>query len=196
MDLIASGAEAKIFKLDEKTLKKERPEKKYRIKELDLKLRRFRNRREFKILTKLYNKNLNVPKPYEINDSKEDIYFTFEYIEGNILKNVLNEELFNKAFKQIIKMHNEDVVHGDLTTLNMIEKDNEIFLIDFGLGIFTIKVEEKAVDLNLFFTCIKNEHPDLYFMKNTLENKYVETVKNGEKIIKRLHEIEQRGRNK
>lgn len=196
MDLIAEGAEAKIYKLDNGILKKIRLPKAYRLEIIDLKLRKFRNKREFKILTKLYENRVNVPKPFEISDKKTDIYFTFEYLKGEVLKDVLTKETLFLAFEEIIKMHNLNVVHGDLTTLNMIKVDNLIYIIDFGLGQFSSKYEDKAVDLNLFFTCIKNEHPDLFKYKNELIENYLNKVKDNISIIDKLSKLEKRGRNK
>lgn len=194
MDLIARGAEAEIIKIDNKTLKKRRPPKPYRIQDIDLKIRKFRNKREFKVLTKLSEKGILAPKPLEINDL--EIYFTMEFVEGKALKEVLNKELLFKAFSQVIQIHNEDITHGDLTTLNFIEKNNETYLIDFGLAEFTQKIEDKAVDLNLFFTCIKNEHPNLFSEKENLLEMYKKKVSDGKKILRRLDQVEKRGRNK
>jgi len=198
MNKISEGAEAEIFMISDKVLKKVRLEKTYRLLEIDLKLRKFRNKREFKILKKLFDSKVNVPEPHELIENKKtgEISFTFEYLHGNILKEVLNEELLKKAFLEIIKMHNSEVIHSDLTTLNMIEVMDEIFLIDFGLSDFSFKTEDRAVDLNLFFNCIKNEHPDLFYLKDELIKMYLNGVESGKKVILRLEKVEQRGRNK
>lgn len=208
MELIAQGAEAKLYKINETTLKKVREEKPYRIQILDSKLRKARNKREFKVLTKLSENHFLSPKPFELNEtstghkneqsevSREEIYFTFEYINGTPLKDTLNETLLNKAFDNIIQLHQLDITHGDLTTLNMIVKDNDVYLIDFGLSEFTNKIEDKAVDLNLFFNCIKNEHPEFFKQKNKLLEKYSKDLEKGKQIISRLEQIEHRGRNK
>jgi len=194
MEIIANGAEANIIKIDNNTLIKKRTPKKYRIKILDTKLRKFRNKREFKILKKLNENKINVPKPIEINE--KDFSFTFEYINGNELKKTLNKKNLIIAFNEIIKMHNIGVIHGDLTTLNMIEENNKVYLIDFGLSDFSIKIEDRAVDLNLFFNCIKNEHPNFYKEKESLLKTYQKKVENGDKVLQRLEKIEKRGRNK
>ena len=202
MEILAQGAEATIVKIDENVLQKIRTAKPYRLEQIDNKIRRFRNKREFKVLTKLYEANLNVPKPIkDITNLKEKIIaFTFEYIDGKVLKDVMNEVLLFKAFDEIIEMHQFGVVHGDLTTLNMIVKDKggncKIYLIDFGLSEFTKKQEQRAVDLNLFFTCIKNEHPDYHKYKQDLIEKYEEMIDESVKIIDRLEKMEYRGRNK
>jgi len=194
--LIGIGAESQILQINENTLKKIRLPKTYRHPILDLKLRKSRNKREFKVLNKLLELKINAPKPFEIIENKEEISFTMQYLKGNVLKHVLNQKLLEKAFQQIIKLHKNDITHGDLTTLNMIETENEIYLIDFGLSEFTKKIEDKAVDLNLFFTCIKNEHPTFYDRKDKLLQTYTKELEYGEKVIKRLEEIEHRGRNK
>ena len=77
MELIAEGAEAKIYLIENK-LRKIRIEKNYRIKEIDEKLRKKRNKREFKVYSKLYENGVNVPKPIELNEI--EFYFYFYYI--------------------------------------------------------------------------------------------------------------------
>lgn len=193
--IIATGAESEIHKINDTTLKKIRLAKTYRIPEIDLKLRRLRNRKEFKILTKLHENNILVPKPHKLIEDKrvDEISFEFEYLDGQVLKKCLTKELLFKAFNQIIQMHKQQITHSDLTTLNMICKDNEIYLIDFGLGEFSIKAEDRAVDLNLFFNCIKNEHPEFYKHKQEIEEIYKQFDK---KVLINLNKLEHRGRNK
>ena len=194
MEVIGEGAEAQIEKIGKDVLRKVRVSKGYRVSALDNKLRRFRNKREFKVLSKLYDSGVNCPKVFDIN--KDEFFFTFEYVCGDLLKDVLDPKLLNKAFSQIVKMHNCGVVHNDLTTLNMIVKSGRVFLIDFGLSDFSVRIEDRAVDLNLFFNCIRNEHSDFYKFKKELLDKYSKSVSNGDKVVKRLFEIERRGRNK
>lgn len=195
-ELIGKGAESEIYKINDTTLKKIRLPKTYRITEIDERLRKFRNRREFKVLTKLYENKILVPKPYKIIEDKRipELSFEFEYIHGEILKTCLNQELLEKAFNEIIKMHKLGVIHGDLTTLNMINKENNVYLIDFGLAEYTDKSEDKAVDLHLFFNCLKNEHPKYYKEKENFLNIYKKEI--NESVLKSLYNIEHRGRNK
>ena len=199
--IITEGAEAKIIQISFTKLKKIREKKTYRIPEIDMSLRKSRSKSEFKILNLLYNNNINVPKPYEIITNNNEISFIFEFIDGKTLKDELNKKqdknLIFKAFELIIKIHNLDIIHSDLTTLNMLVKQNKVYLIDFGLSKISNKIEEKGVDLNLFFTCIKNEHPNFYYLKKELIKLYLKNINNkSEEIIKRLKNIEKRGRNK
>ena len=149
--LISQGAEAKIF-LHDGTVQKLRSPKSYRIKELDDSLRGSRTRREAKILEKLAA--IGYPSPRLIScDDKEQIIL--EHIPGKLMKDVLvksNASSFGREIgKKVAILHNKGIIHGDLTTSNMIlhEKKKEIFFIDFGLSFFSLKDEDKAVDLHV-----------------------------------------------
>lgn len=195
----ARGAEAILF-LDNKNdlIIKKRDIKEYRISKLDIKIRKSRNRREFKILEKAKKMNINVPtvKNFIENIKNNEFSFSMQYLKGEILYNCLNENLLKLAFLEIIKLHKAKIVHFDLTTLNMILLDNKIYLIDFGLSKISEKIEDRAEDLNLFFNCIKNEHKQLFYMKQDLIQLYIEKLDFNSIITKRILAIEKRGRNK
>lgn len=72
------------------------------------------------------------------------------------------------------KIHDADVVHGDLTTSNlMVRPENEssmpsedpskvdpvVVLIDFGLGMMKPTIEDKAVDLYVLERAFISTHP-------------------------------------
>lgn len=92
-----------------------------------------------------------------------------EYIEGPKLKDYINknedktDELLTKLGDIIKRLHGVGIIHGDLTTSNMIlsKEDGEIYLLDFGLGALTATVEDKAVDLFLFEKAFIATHPHL-----------------------------------
>jgi len=155
--LITQGAEAKLY-LDEGKVIKERFKKSYRIKEIDEKLRSFRTRREAKILQRL--SAINFPSPKLIrSDDKENI--TMEKVRGNLLKDMLEEShyknLCSEIGRKIALLHNNSIIHGDLTTSNMIF-NNEIYFIDFSLGGFSSRIEDKGVDLKLFLEALNSTH--------------------------------------
>lgn len=62
-------------------------------------------------------------------------------------------------------MHDADIIHGDLTSSNMlvsepIDGEREITFIDFGLGMMKATVEDKAVDLYVLERAFISTHPD------------------------------------
>lgn len=121
--IIQQGAEA-IISLENNKIIKNRIKKSYRINELDEKLRKSRTRSEARIIKKL-EKIIPVPKIIKTDEKQEII---MECIEGKKLSDNL-EKLGYKNISKIIgetiaELHNQDIVHGDLTTSNMIFVEN------------------------------------------------------------------------
>ena len=81
--LIAQGAESKLF-LEDNKIVKDRFRKTYRIKEIDERLRKFRTKREAKVLEKLQAIGFPVPKLI-FNNEKDTL--EMQYIDGKLLKN-------------------------------------------------------------------------------------------------------------
>lgn len=191
MKEIARGAEAVIY-LEKNRIIKHRVLKGYRIKEIDEALRKTRTRRETKILEKL-----NIPHPKLIKADDKEMKVEMEYIDGDKLRDVFSVKLCQKIGEYVGLMHNEGIIHGDLTTSNMILKCNEIYLIDFGLSFFSAKIEDKAVDLHLLKEALESKHYKEFdeAFKEIIKG-YNKTCKNADEIINRLEQVEVRGRNK
>ena len=53
------------------------------------------------------------------------------------------------------------IMHGDLTTSNMIlrEADGRCVLIDFGLAQVTSEIEQRGVDIHVMFQTLKSTNP-------------------------------------
>jgi len=141
-----------LFK-DNGILIKERSKKKYRINEIDNKLRKKRTLSEGKILIKLKNE-VNVPDVIKIDEKEFKIFMKF--IDGRLLKDLLSEQkIEDERLKnigvnigiQIGKMHKLNVIHNDLTTSNIIVNENDVYIIDFGLSYVSERIEDKATDL-------------------------------------------------
>ena len=192
--LVAQGAEAKLF-LEEGKILKERFAKTYRIREIDDKLRGSRTRREAKVLQKLEMINFPAPKLIK-SDDKENILI--KKIEGKLVKDVLEKSDYKKLCAEIGKkvaiLHNNLIIHGDLTTSNMIY-NKEIYFIDFGLSFFSEKAEDRAVDLHLLKEALESKHYKIWeaCFKSVLEGYRKEASKSGE-TLKRLEAVEKRGR--
>ncbi|MEM3373944.1 MAG: KEOPS complex kinase/ATPase Bud32 [Candidatus Woesearchaeota archaeon] len=205
MKLINKGAEAEIYlqidkKTNEKKIIKKRIQKNYRIKEIDLTLRKFRTKREAKILEKL---KINHPKLINLKDNETTI--EMEFIEGKKIKDIFEKnkiftnELSKEIGKLIAEMHNQNIIHGDLTTSNMIynEKEKKIYFIDFGLSFFSEKIEDKAVDLHLLKQALESKHSKIYnHTFKLILDEYKKKANKANEIINRFKKVEMRGRNK
>jgi Kae1-associated kinase Bud32 len=69
------------------------------------------------------------------------------------------EQHFIKIGTAIGMLHNAGIIHGDLTTSNIILQDEEIWLIDFGLGFVSSHVENLAVDVLVLKHILESSHP-------------------------------------
>ncbi|MBT3304312.1 Kae1-associated serine/threonine protein kinase [Candidatus Woesearchaeota archaeon] len=196
MKVIGSGAEATI-KSDGELVVKERLAKAYRIKEIDDKLRKFRTRREGKILSKLNELKFPAPQLKLVDDRQMTI--EMEFLKGNKLRDVLYKDplgLGREMGTKIGILHTNDIVHGDLTTSNMI-MDEELKFIDFGLSLFSKKIEDKAVDLHLLRQALESKHHTCWedCFKEVLAG-YSENCAHSNEVLSRLEKVELRGRNK
>jgi len=194
--LIAQGAESKVYSVD-KIILKHRFKKSYRIKYLDEKIRSSRTKREAKVLIKLEAINFPAPKLLDA-DNKETLIL--EKIKGKLLRDVLEKEDYVKLCKEIGEkvaiLHNNNIIHGDLTTSNMI-LNKKVYFIDFGLSFFSHKIEDMAVDLHLLVVALESKHYKIWEKcSNEALNSYEKKAKKGKDIIKRLKIVESRGRYK
>ena len=198
--ILYSGAEAHLY-LEGDRLVKERISKNYRHKFIDNMKRKYPTRREFKILTKARKIGMNVPDVYEVDEIEMKV--VMEFVKGDNLKEKLDsydrkkrEEVCKKIGIQMAKMHDNNIIHGDLTTSNMILKSGKVFFIDFGLGYISVKIEDKAVDLHLLRQAFESKHfkysEELF--KNALKG--YKKLENFKEILERLEKVEKRGRYK
>jgi len=200
MKLIAQGAEAEIFSRDDSIIKK-RIKKDYRIKEIDIPLRKFRTKRETKVIEKLLSLGLCAPSVKNIDLGNMNL--EMDYIKGIKARDKLNNSNFDKLCKEIGRyvgvMHSNGIIHGDLTTSNMIfcNKDKKIYFIDFGLSFFSVKVEDMAVDIHLFRQALESKHNQIWekAFKSFLQGYKSKACRYSE-IMKRFEAVESRGRNK
>ena len=192
MKLIAQGAEAKIFKKKDSILK-DRIKKSYRLPQIDIRLRKSRTRSEAKILRKA-GRIINVPRVISTDDKK--MHLEIEHIDGVKVRDLFDradEKLKRKVCveigKAVKKLHQNDIIHGDLTTSNMIWND-KLYLIDFGLGKISIRVEDKAVDIHLLKECFKSKH-HVHWV--TYWNEFKKSY-NMDKVFAQLERVEARAR--
>lgn len=198
--LIAQGAEAKLYKENGRLIK-ERIKKGYRHDEIDKRIRKQTTRREYRLLSKAAW-NINVPKVLDYNEDKHKIIM--EFIEGKTLRDTLDDlptkkrlELCKQLGIEIAKLHNKDIIHGDLTTSNFILKEDKIYFIDFGLGFHSTKIEDKAVDLHLLRQAFESKHYKHFQQSfNAVMQGYKKKEKQAKEILHRFEIVEKRGRYK
>lgn len=214
MELIKQGAEAKIYlgNFDEyfganllpgeKIVVKHRIPKRYRIGEIDERLRKERTVREARVLHRAKAFGVNCPHVYEVNI--KDMTIVMEFIAGNRLKEYLESvpmeermELCREIGRQVARLHKAGIVHGDLTTSNMILRGGKVYLIDFGLADFDPTQEARGVDLHLLRRAMESTHYRWFErgFEAVLEG-YAEVLGENARreIEEKLEEIESRGR--
>jgi Kae1-associated kinase Bud32 len=203
MHIIQRGAEAVLY-LEEregrKVLVKDRVPKGYRLKELDENLRVQRTRREGSLLLKARRAGVSTPHILEAGESR----LVMEWIKGEKIKDTLNGmlkpqrmQIYSLIGESIARLHSNGIIHGDLTTSNMIFKDDRLYIIDFGLGKVSGKAEDQAVDLYLLHEALKSTHLRLLeeAWKGIL-NAYKQNYAKSIEVLNRLTKIENRRRYK
>ncbi|VVB59571.1 KEOPS complex subunit Bud32 [uncultured archaeon] len=192
MQLLRKGAEADIYKTDS-TVIKERIPKRYRVKELDEKLRKIRTRAEAKLLQRAAG-IINAPEVL-----KQNLFsIEMEYIDGPRIKDILDKKNFREISAEIATsiaaLHNSEIIHGDLTTSNMIFSEKKIYFIDFGLGFFSKSAEDMAVDLHSLFETISSTHPEISEEMSAIILSEYEMAGGKKEVIARLQKLRTRGR--
>ncbi|KAK1236516.1 serine/threonine-protein kinase bud32 [Marasmius sp. AFHP31] len=114
------------------------------------------------------------------------------------------DEIMNLVGIEIAKMHKADVIHGDLTTSNMMLRrpssaqpnlPTELVLIDFGLAFQSTLTEDKAVDLYVLERAFSSTHPDSEPMFASVLAAYEKQIGKDWGVIKpRLDDVRLRGR--
>lgn len=196
MTEIGRGAEAVITKKGNVVLK-ERPKKSYRLPQIDEKLRKQRTKREAKILKTLEKAGVLSPKLKFVNE--KDMVIEMEFIDGKKVRDVIHhdKQLARKIGKIIGQLHKEDVIHSDLTTSNMLVKDGDVHIIDFGLSYISSKVEDKAVDIHVLTQIFESSHHEIHKECVALIfDGYKESYKDANQVLERLAVVQKRGRNK
>ncbi|WP_414836841.1 KEOPS complex kinase/ATPase Bud32 [Candidatus Nanohalococcus occultus] len=183
------GAEA-VVNIGEE-VSKERVSKKYRHPDLDDRIREQRNSREAQSLRQAARAGANVPQVLE----EKERSLRMEKINGNALKEQLSASNVEKVGKNLAKIHEADIIHGDLTTSNVIVSD-EVYLIDFGLSFRSERIEDRAMDLHMFKQILESSHTE------KAENCWEAFIdgysgyEKSEEVFDRLEDVEMRGRYK
>jgi Kae1-associated kinase Bud32 len=183
------GAEAIVEIYDDVVIKR-RLQKGYRVRELDLKLRKERTRSEAKIQSDARKAGVPTPIIYDI----ETFSIVMERIQGSALKFILNEKICEKAGETLCMLHLAGIAHGDPTTYNMIYSENRVYLIDFGLAYYDGSLEARGVDLHVFFQTLASTHEKFEPLKDAFILGYGKRCLDVNEVLDKVEEIKERGR--
>lgn len=195
-ELLKQGAEGKIYVGEyngQKCLIKERFIKTYRHSELDAQITKERMRAEAKAISRCAAAGINVPKIFHTDFKNRKIYIEFfdrsipvKIFINNTLNNFNQSEqlsalknLCSRIGKIIAKLHTSNIIHGDLTTSNILLDPKEelfteynIILIDFGLSHYSQSPEDKGVDLYVLERALLSTHSNLPHLFETILEAY------------------------
>jgi len=153
------GAEAWIELVDwygRPAIRKQRVPKAYRIELLDQILRTRRTKEEVEILHHAKLAGVKCPEVFFADPSSSEIIMNF--INGPLLKDIDGGR--NIAYEILGKyagmLHSKGIIHGDLTTKNVVVSGSDIFLLDFGLSFYSDRLEDRADDLHLLKQVLKS----------------------------------------
>ncbi|WMV40537.1 hypothetical protein MTR67_033922 [Solanum verrucosum] len=177
---------------------KERFSKKYRHPTLDLKLILKGLNAEARCVTKARRLGVATPVLYVVDPVMHTL--TYEYIEGPSVKDIflgfglvgVDEELMVDIATQIGnaigKLHDGGLVHGDLTTSNMLLRSaaNQLVLIDFGLSFTSTLPEDKAVDLYVLERALLSMHSSCGDVMDRILAAYRKSSKQWSSTLNRL----------
>jgi len=234
--LITQGAEALLYKSTYllpslPCALKHRPPKRYRHPILDARLTKHRILSETRVLAKCRRDGVPVPAVYGLDSDQRGGWIAMEWVDGEVIRTSLNrwlrrrkeegktledkagqEEvlgLMEKIGRAVGRMHAVGVVHGDLTTSNIMlrpapkgqpnghvdgELDGEIVLIDFGLASQSSQDEDRAVDLYVLERAFGSTHPSAEALFGEVLKAYGDSFKGAAVVLRKLEDVRMRGR--
>lgn len=199
--ILRKGAEAEI-RLEEwkgrKVIEKFRARKGYRNERLDENLRSQRIKNEVRLMTESRRLGISVPIIYDVDLKGNKIIM--EYIEGERVKDILQSDYADKGGichrigEDVGRMHRRGIAHGDLTTSNILLSNGRLYYIDFSLGEKTKEIEVLGVDLHLLREAFLSAHSQIFELFEDVLSGYLSTFRDGSEVVKKMKEIESRGR--
>ena len=203
--LLYRGAEADVIKArwcGQQAVYKVRKRLPYRLPELDSEIRRQRTLHEGEMIRSAKSAGVNAPYLYFMDLSRSTL--VMEFIEGARMKDLVSSLpprdssiLFDPLGAEVARLHAAGIMHGDLTTANVLRRNGELVFVDFGLSVHSTRVEDHAVDLRLIKETIVGAHsaiaqPALAFLFRGYAKAAGE--RRAEAVFRRLRAIERRGR--
>ncbi|XP_029908279.1 EKC/KEOPS complex subunit TP53RK [Myripristis murdjan] len=210
-ELLKQGAEARLYRavfLGRPAVVKQRFPKRYRHPVLDERLTHRRTVQEVRSILRCRKAGISAPVVYFVDYTSHCIFL--EEIVGSVTvrDHIAStqethpnperelEPLADGMGQILARMHDEDVIHGDLTTSNMLLRSgaSDLVLIDFGLSYISALPEDKGVDLYVLEKAFLSTHPNTEALFDKLLKSYAAASKKSPAVIKKLDEVRLRGR--
>ncbi|XP_050311746.1 EKC/KEOPS complex subunit TP53RK [Anthonomus grandis grandis] len=215
-ELMKQGAEARLYHgtyLGRPALIKERFVKNYRHKHLDDHLTKERMKAETRAIVRC--KTVGIPTPMLLLvDFERRMIFMEHFVYSITLRNYIEMaplstllELAILVGKTLGRMHEGCIIHGDLTTSNMLLvnkhskhefgnlKELKLVLIDFGLAHVDPSTEDKGVDLYVLERALLSTHAVAEKLFPEIIKGYrQEYKKNFREVWAKYEEVRARGR--
>ena len=202
MEVVRRGAEAEIRRgtwKGRRVMVKSRVVKGYRHPGLDSSLRVSRTRNEARLMQEARRCGVPTPIIYDIDIQGAEM--VMEEIEGQRVKDALLEvddaeadRICEEIGRLVALMHRAGMVHGDLTTSNMIIKNGKIWFIDFSLGGRNAEIEEMGVDLHLLKEAFSSAHSEREHKFDVVLRSYSQHFPDAKRVVAKIKDIEERGR--
>ncbi|KAM3663834.1 EKC/KEOPS complex subunit TP53RK [Ammospiza maritima maritima] len=210
--LVQQGAEAHVYRglfLGRAAVAKLRVPKRYRHPALEERLSRRRMAQEARSLLRCRRAGIPAPAVYFVDYVTNSIYLEDIVDSITVQDHIYSvqksgsdasglHKLAEKMGELLARMHDEDIIHGDLTTANLLlrppTENLDLVLIDFGLSFISGLPEDKGVDLYVLEKAFISTHPDTEAMFQALLKTYAATSKKSGPVIKKLDEVRLRGR--
>ena len=203
--LLYKGAEADVILGDWQGLKavfKVRKPLTYRLRVLDEAIRRQRTVREAEMMHNAKEAGVSSPSLYNVDLLASTL--VMEFVGGDRVKDLVPslsagqiKSVFFEFGQDVARLHRSGIMHGDLTTANVVRRNGRLVFIDFGLSVRTTRLEDHAVDLRLIKETLVGAHPDVSARALEALNRGYEAVvgrARSRAVLKQLQNIERRGR--
>ena len=203
--LLYRGAEADVIRGEWQGLDavyKVRVPLPYRHPALDETIRRQRTIREAEMLHQAKGAGVRAPYVYDVDVPGSTL--VMEFVEGTRVKDLLHGAgkgdvgpVFYEFGRNTALLHAAGIMHGDLTTANVVQRGGQLVFLDFGLSVRTERVEDQAVDLRLIKETLVGAHASIsQEALESLTGGYASVLGDARTraVFKQLRGIERRGR--
>lgn len=174
----------------------------YRLPVLDEAIRRQRTLHEAEMIHQAKEAGVASPNLYHVDPRAATL--VMEFVEGERVRDLVDvfsraelDQTFFQFGRYAATLHRAGIMHGDLTTANVVKRRGDLVFVDFGLSIHSTRLEDHAVDLRLIKETIVGAHSAVATPAlDALLRGYASQVGPGRfrSVLKQLRSIERRGR--